>query len=110
MKKLIKLLNEYMEYKGRFSLYKLTRFKWVEIDYDLFTFEMKNWEYLYNLHILSKRFWFIKWLVENDKLDEEELQLTLCDELKRFYKDYEILIMQLSISDKSIYDLIKLLK
>lgn len=60
--------------------------------------------------IISKKFWFIKWLVKNNKINEEELQFLWCDDMQIYYKDYERIIMMLSISNDPLKDLIKLLK
>ena len=78
-----------------------------------------NWENRYQVEfreskIISKKFWFIKWLVENDKIKiPHEL-----DELPQIYwVDYnsnecksDRLIMLLSISDTPIEDLLLYLK
>ena len=78
-----------------------------------------NWENRYQVEfreskIISKQFWFIKWLVENDKIKiPHEL-----DELPQIYwVDYnsnecksDRLIMLLSISDTPIEDLLLYLK
>ena len=77
--------------------------------------------------VINKRFWFIKWLVENDKIDLENLQCvfswninkwkTLMEETDWYeryewteYEATESLIMLLSISDTPIEDLISYLK
>jgi len=68
-----------------------------------------NWENRYQVEfkeskIISKKFWFIKWLVENDKIDFDKFPQVM------EYSDYESLLMILSISDTPIDDLISYLK
>lgn len=73
--------------------------------------EYKPKQFKYNTYeIISKKFWFIKWLVKNNKINEEELQFLWCDDMQIYYKDYERIIMMLSISNDPLKDLIKLLK
>ena len=66
--------------------------------------------------IISKQFWFIKWLVENDKIDREQktkefrLQIEL-DNWSYWELWWEArLLMLLAISDTPIEDLISYLK
>ena len=99
MEKLIELLNEYEN--------------------------TDNWENRYQVEfreskIISKKFWFIKWLVENDKIDREKFWNSETKSSK--YSDFElsydtpredytnILLMELAISDTPIEDLILYLK
>jgi len=80
------------------------------------------WEFpISELEIISKKFWFIQWLVDNNKINFSNI--------KRIIKDYEVedngvleledldfvtkeetLLMLLSISDTPIEDLILYLK
>ena len=66
--------------------------------------------------LISKQFWFIKWLVENDKIDKKKLDETerrpmyITDDMFSLYKIDECVIMLLSISDTPIDDLIYYLK
>ena len=62
------------------------------------------------LLIISKEFWFIKWLVENDKIDFENNYLSISKTYIEEYPKYESLLMLLSISDTPIEDLILYLK
>jgi hypothetical protein len=66
--------------------------------------------------LISKRYWFIKWLVDNDKIDYKKLHweewyyklVDMCDynwELR-----CDVLLMLLSISDTPIEDIILYLK
>ena len=97
--KLIELLNEY------------SKNIWYFNEEDL-QWQTKAW-------ILSKDFWFIKWLVENDKIDNKKI----ADEtyvkvnwewyeliLGCHYDLYQQTLMLLSISDTPIEDLILYLK
>ena len=99
--KLIELLNEfetpqswvvfksYDDYDGTFY--------WVDIDGET---EIA-WS---DSYICGKRFWWIWWLVENDKIDIEKFPQIM------EYSDYESLLMLLSISDTPIEDLVSYLK
>jgi hypothetical protein len=61
--------------------------------------------------ILSKRYWFIKWLFDNKKIDLEELEKELS--WIWIYKNiwyYEWLLMLLSVQDNPIDFLISILK
>lgn len=100
MEKLIELLNEY------------SKNIWYFNEEDL-QWQTKAW-------ILSKEFWWIKWLVENDKInineewnDYEKANL-YCNsdffQLQKHYSYYESLLMLLSISDSPIEDLLLYLK
>lgn len=105
MEKLIELLNEYVEKHNKSDLY--------------YKFELENWElYCYNdvsdvlwtmqdeaMVICSKKFWFIKWLVENKKVKE----LRPIEE-ERIYKQEELLLMELAIQDEPIEFLVSILK
>ena len=84
------------------------------------------WNILYDYRIISKQFWFIKWLVENDKIDtskandknlngyEIELRIRAVKELVADSEEktvlYLKLLMLLSISSSPIEDLISYLK
>ena len=71
--------------------------------------------------IISKKFWFIKWLVENDKIDldmvREKLWIPCCVWYGSWriiavkdVEDYKHILMLLAISDTSIEDLLLYLK
>ena len=63
--------------------------------------------------VISKRFWFIKWLIDNDKIDRDKVKR----ESRKFFVGefrprtprYKLLIL-LSISDTPIVYLISYLK
>jgi len=62
---------------------------------------------LYQTYIISKNFWFVKWLVDNDKINLLKLDNRIA--LSEFNK-VERVLMALSISDTPIEDLISYLK
>ena len=128
IEKLIELLKDYIENYGNDAKVR------EEENYILDTWiEFVYWSrvYLYET-IISKKFWFIKWLVENDKIDYDKIgekiwiethkahfpvnkywyvyDLELGDVSSADYSDYESLLMLLSISDTPIDDLILYLK
>ena len=129
--KLLELLNEYVEKHNKSDLY--------------YTFELEDnwWLFCYDdvtdhkwwtmqdeaMVICSKKFWFIKWLVENDKIDFRKLDYKniymsdywSSDDIFLAYNKweqwiiytvdyYETILMLLSISDTPIEDLISYLK
>lgn len=122
MEKLIELLNKYL-----FELWRKTiieRYDKDSLENVCWTFRWiveweKNYPYtsIWWIEVISKKFWFIKWLVENEKIDMAKARYYWD---KIYYKeywvwdfccaDYEFVIMLLSISDNPIQDLISLLK
>ena len=105
MEKLIELLNEY-EIKRKKTKMDITD-KRTEWDFDN--------EYT-QLIIISKSFWFIKWLVDNDKIDFKKhdwynhLENPIWSNNYDVVWDYKTIIQRLSISDTPIDDLISYLK
>ena len=100
MEKLIELLNEYRK-----------------IDY--VPEKMKNVLWVNEEKIISKKYWFIEWLVENDKidlymLDSKAHNTDIIIELYKYEnlkdKDSKRLLMLLSISDTPIEFLCSMLK
>ena len=82
-----------------------------------------NWENWYQVEfreskIISKKFWFIKWLVDNDKIDFEwmswhwKIISYLTDKKDYKWNDIKewVVLMLLSISDTPIEDLLLYLK
>ena len=110
MEKLIELLNEFWEYD--LVEHKWEICKWTTDDE---TGEINIYTD-YTNNIISKQFWFIKWLVENDKIDREKFY----DKARDIISDFDLkwkyewasneVIMILSISDTPIEDLISYLK
>ena len=118
--KLIELLNEYIEEKELWNTVK-------EIDDDYFVNNYNNWDWYLCEEVISKKFWFIQRLVENDKIDRDSKNLELDMKRMRIPQDYYIswvqsldiqhkkaqylsLIALLSIQDNSIEFLISVLK
>ena len=93
MEKLIEILNKYQEEKN-----SEIRFKRID-DSDFFVCWDDVW--LGYETILSKKFWFIKWLVDNDKLDKEKIWGNESPDIFD-YSFYEVVLMILSIQDKPI--------
>ena len=118
IEKLGELLREY-SYKNHdyhWTLYVSWKFEWSVpwTDHDLNKEEM--W-----MVIKSKEYWFIKWLVENDKinLDDQAMQYAKSDLSKFFTEwkdknwmsdDYAMLLMLLSIQDEPIRFLCEIIK
>lgn len=129
MEKLIELLNEYHHFNSDLIYY------WWDEECEKFYFHIelpeeqkkKLWDALINDGIdeqrvsnewvCSKKFWFIKWLVENDKIDRDKVKENWIKHNGRIdvdglyrYSVYERVLMLLSISDTPIDDLISYLK
>lgn len=106
MEKLFNLLNEYITSKW-----------WDEIKCYAQMYRFFFTEYLENIPeyvVISKEFWFIKWLVDNNKIDVQWAK-NLLYESEIFnplpYTDLsERLIMYLAIQDEPITLLISVLK
>ena len=107
MEKLIELLNEY-EWQDSWSYdEKLNRpYIWWGDDLD------------YECYIISKKYWFIKWLVENDKIEicpiskDYRIQIDLFGDWATYWElwwEYRILML-LSIQDNPIGFLCSILK
>ena len=97
----------------------------IDIDHDSVSFHLyHNAKRYFSIgveKVICKEFWFIKWLVENDKVDwnfidyaeihqtkrELESNYELCDIEKQYY---ERLLMLLSIQDNPIEFLVSILK
>lgn len=107
MEKLIDLLNEYEK-----TLEPNLQIEWTEV-----------WIKSTPEIVISKKFWFIKWLVDNDKIDRDKSKIiTAKTEIvlgmnftdvfvitKRYWL-YEQLLMLLAIQDEPINFLISILK
>ena len=118
MEKLIMLLNEYENWKrGERTLWGYT---WWMFYY------IQSCDNYLNLKIISKEYWFIKRLVDNDKIKREWwicprknlVQETIIEDRETHkaiwrenkYTEEEQLLMFLSIQDNPIEDLISYLK
>ena len=110
MEKLIELLNEY---ENDISLWSSA--DWREFDWNLHYYSNYKDEYVFDnvyYKIISKNFWFIKWLLDNNKIRYEKVREQVDKEpmsIGRWLK-YNILLMLLAISDTPIEDLISYLK
>lgn len=63
--------------------------------------------------LISKNFWFIQWLIENDKIDFEKDKYWMIfyeDWVQKFIESEEEILMELSIQDNPIKFLISILK
>jgi hypothetical protein len=73
-------------------------------------------EHIPPILLISKKFWFIKWLVENEKIDLNEFMHKSRDwdifneKLSAKEDDYLSLLMLLSIQDEPIEFLVSILK
>ena len=104
MEKLIELLNEYWEYD-------LVEHNWEICKWDT----DDEWEINiytdYTNNIISKKFWFIKWLVENDKIIFDKLEnVNKYNDILYLWIVYYCLLMILSIQDNPIEFLVSILK
>lgn len=102
MEHLIDLLNEYDKPLG-----------WYYEDWVL-DCKLNLYEYMAYEWICSARYWFIKWLVENDKIDTRKIDEDRLETIQYSEKEritiYDWLLMLLSISDTPIEFLISILK
>ena len=129
MEKLIELLNEY-EKKAVVHWYEwywedVLMCRYIKDNFEFYTDEATT-------IAISKYYWFIKWLVDNDKIDFESENYPLkkyypyfnddvlaivsqdCntyeDHCRVCYEEYESLLMLLAIQDEPIEFLISILK
>lgn len=111
MEKLIELLNEWYQerYKTNPHFNKFEDY-WGN-DYWYFIWDDKL---MVETEVRTKKYWFIKWLVENDKIDVESYcRITSVERKweKDVYRDeVDSLLMLLAISDSPIEFLISILK
>jgi hypothetical protein len=114
MEKLIELLNEY--YKEEWDIFRA-----IQHNDRIKVFELENDDLVRDTAIISKQYWFIKWLVEKNKIDfslipnkitEIWIPMKINWEIKYGFdsSDYYWLLMLLSISDTPIDDLISYLR
>lgn len=66
--------------------------------------------YMFDSLALSKKYWFIQWLVENEKIDLETALIWLESNDRTSYTETEELLMLLSIQDEPIKFLCEILK
>ena len=111
MEKLIELLKKYDKEKWLHTNWKITQNNKIQIYGKWICSES---------YLISKKYWFIKWLVENEKIDlvkfSDKLSnsyWTMEDRYRYLNSDFWLcntLLMLLSISDTPIKDLISYLK
>ena len=112
MEKLIELLNEY-----NWNVLKHSDI-WEEKDWKIFLRIDSNHTFGFHidLYVISKSYWFIQWLVENEKIDFSKvkekiwLERELYERMLYRYKETDFLIMLLSIENEPIEFLISILK
>lgn len=119
MEKLIELHRQFLEETGKsmiiYSDWELWYFYCLDTTYD-----HTEWAIQY---LISKEYWFIKWLVENNKINIDKLKFQsdfmfplwenfdqMGSEDIEEYSDYESLLMLLSIQEEPVSFLISLLK
>ena len=95
IEKLVELLNEYDTFR-----------EYVEVD-------LEDCNDPIVLRVISKNYGFIKWLVDNDKIDFSNLkieEIVAWTDLYYSFKKDEVLLMLLSIQDEPIQFLCSILK
>ena len=103
MEKLQKLLDEYQE-----TIENTEKIDWeVALDIEMLGIYAKTCV----AYSISKQFWFIKWLVENEKIDKHQVHI-LCwtDDMEYNYSEEELILMELAIQDNPIDFLVSILK
>jgi hypothetical protein len=129
MEKLIELLNEYEKEELKSEFYEWE--KWIWWDTNLFRRDTRDeeWSHIYSdtadTYVISKKYGFIWWLVENDKIDlvkvyenltnyEIEIRIRAVKELLENNEEdtiaYLKLLMLLAIQDEPIRFLCEILK
>ena len=116
--KLLELLNEYEKEVRKSEYYEWE--KWIWWPNNLFRRDTRDeeWSHLYSdtadTYVISKKYGFIKWLVDNDKIDFDGIQNVFYRNKRykeyRDYSDYESLLMLLAIQDEPIRFLCEILK
>lgn len=111
MEKLLQLLNEYLWQSGIVAIDQE-----IEWGRDIF-FENVDWFHAEEAEIISKKFWFIEWLVLNMKINTDELMRHWhivktydLDEPWDSYGYVDSLLMLLTIQDEPIDFLNSILK
>lgn len=113
MDKLLQLLNEYLWQSGIVAIDQE-----IEWGRDIF-FENVDWFHAEEAEIISKKFWFIQWLVEKRKVEwflipeiikNVEVDSSGLHDYNEYYENWESLLMHLSIQDDPIEFLVSVLK
>lgn len=87
--------------------------EWTSFDWNITNWDFEN--HIYQKYLISKEYWFIKWLIDNYYI---ELPMWLWvvknydkeSWLFNYFSDYESLLMLLSIQENPIEFLIKLIQ
>jgi hypothetical protein len=104
MEKLLNLLNEYESES------------WIIKDWDIVKVGCDDYWLpcidSYKQCIISKSYWFIDWLVKNDKIDYQKSpwEIMFDDRMWTMFSLEDSIVMMLSISQNTIDDLISYLK
>ena len=99
MEKLIELLNEFENEEADANIRYWNYYQnWFHL--------LEYWQTYSEMLIISKKYEFIKWLVENDKIDKSKV-FSFIDTAD---KPYEDILCLLALSDEPISDLISYLK
>ena len=98
MEKLDELLKEFQLEK-----WEWVRLAWPDVDVS------EKEELALEATLISKKYWFIKWLVENEKIEENSDLITLASELWCAFSS-DVLLMYLAIQDEPIEFLASILK
>ena len=121
--KLLDLLSEYME-EIKWRDVEITSVGWEKYEWEIRKFiveyideynDEEEKSYIWVGRLISKKFWFIKWLVENEKINNTALQ-EYWDRWEMwmwvFSNMYnsDIVILTLSIQDEPIEFLVSILK
>lgn len=124
MEKLLNLLNEHAHtyaehYDDTWEEITIT-FTWHYDQCFHYTVDDKEWiQTLVDDVVISKRFWFIKWLVDNEKIDLDKIPTRMKYRLHQYktelwwygrIDEYSELLMLLSIQDEPIKFLVSILK
>ena len=112
MEKLIELLNEY---ENQLDLKWCTRSEQPNFIWHIKAVSEYSDNILYNadLAVTSKRYWFIKWLVENDKIDYEKVRKWEWNGSRWHFETVQpeyFILMLLAIQDEPIRFLCEILK
>ena len=118
MEKLIELLNEYEKSQlNEFELEKYEEWWYCKWNWRIFRGNWENDHELTLYELCSKQYWFIKWLVENDKIDiEKVIDTAKSSVIDTYYYEEAIddiyipLLMVLAVKDEPIEYLLSVIK
>lgn len=101
MEKLINLLNQYKE-EAWMNCYWYETSDWPIVD--------QYWPALSETVLISRNYWFIKWLLENKMLQPKDTAKQYILEAVAPWEDYKCFLQRLATSETPINDLISYLK